>query len=113
MQRSPVFIPAIFFQLKRLMNEMEIMWEHAEDDVKQAYGRAHLEGQFTGLHKALETCSPTMKPVIDALEDALVNERPSVRYLVDGGRGLVDWYNVCSQLKSFMFFYYSIILFAE
>ncbi|XP_048728281.2 D-beta-hydroxybutyrate dehydrogenase, mitochondrial-like isoform X2 [Ostrea edulis] len=88
--------------LKRLMNEMEIMWEHAEDDVKQAYGRAHLEGQFTGLHKALETCSPTMKPVIDALEDALVNERPSVRYLVDGGRGLVDWYNLYARIHYYL-----------
>jgi hypothetical protein len=82
------------------MSEMEMMWELAEDDIKQAYGRTHLEGQFAGLHKALETCSPTMTPVLDALEDALVNEKPSVRYLVDGGRGIIDWYNVSTKLES-------------
>ena len=76
------------------MSEMEKMWESADEEVKEAYGREHLEEQFTGLHKAPQNCAQNMGPVLRALEDALTSETPAIRYLVDGGRGLIDWYNV-------------------
>lgn len=84
---------------------MEKMWESADEEVQEAYGRDHLEEQFTGLHSAPENCAPNMDPVLRALEDALTSETPAIRYLVDGGRGLIDWYNVSACQETFTFVY--------
>nr|XP_022329706.1 D-beta-hydroxybutyrate dehydrogenase, mitochondrial-like isoform X2 [Crassostrea virginica] len=88
--------------LERLMSEMEKMWESADEEVQEAYGREHLEEQFTGLHKASQNCAPNMGPVLRALEDALTSETPAIRYLVDGGRGLIDWYNLFGRMNYYL-----------
>lgn len=84
----------LFQKLKRLVDEMEVMWEGADAELREAYGREHLEEQRNGLYKAPENCALSLEPVLCALEDAIVSENPAIRYLVDGGRGLLDWHNV-------------------
>lgn len=73
---------------------MELMWDGADEEIREAYGREHLEEQRNGLYKAPENCALSLEPVLCALEDAIVSENPAIRYLVDGGRGLLDWHNV-------------------
>lgn len=70
------------------------MWKKADPEVKQVYGRKYLESQFSGLDRGADTSYRTTTPVIDAFVDAVTLENPSTRYLVDGGRGLVDKYCV-------------------
>lgn len=71
-----------------------MMWERANEEIREAYGREHLEEQLNGLYKAPQNCALSLEPVLRALEDAIVSENPATRYLVDGGRGLLDWHNV-------------------
>lgn len=81
---------------------MELMWDGADEEIREAYGREHLEEQRNGLYKAPENCALSLEPVLCALEDAIVSENPAIRYLVDGGRGLLDWHNV--SVKKIAFF---------
>lgn len=78
---------------------MELMWDGADEEIREAYGREHLEEQRNGLYKAPENCALSLEPVLCALEDAIVSENPATRYLVDGGRGLLDWHNVSVKKK--------------
>lgn len=78
---------------------MEMMWDGADEEIREAYGREHLEEQRNGLYKAPENCALSLEPVLRALEDAIVSENPAIRYLVDGGRGLLDWHNVSVYLE--------------
>lgn len=84
----------LFQKLKRLVEEMEMMWDGADEEIREAYGSEHLEEQRNGLYQAPENCALSLEPVLRALEDAIVSENPAIRYLVDGGRGLLDWHNV-------------------
>lgn len=91
-----------YLQLKRLQDDKETMWKKADPEVKQVYGRKYLESQFSGLDRAADTSYRTTAPVIDAFVDAVTLENPRTRYLVDGGRGLVDKYCV-GFLFSFLY----------
>lgn len=88
--------------LKRLHDDKELMWKKADPDVKQVYGRKYLESQFSGLDKAADTSYRTTAPVIDAFVDAVTLVNPKTRYLVDGGRGLVDKYCLYARLNSYL-----------
>lgn len=88
--------------LKRLVDEMEVMWEGADAEIREAYGREHLEEQRNGLYKAPENCALSLEPVLCALEDAIVSENPAIRYLVDGGRGLLDWHNWFGRIHYYL-----------
>lgn len=81
---------------------MELIWDGADEEIREVYGREHLEEQRNGLYKAPENCALSLEPVLCALEDAIVSENPAIRYLVDGGRGLLDWHNV--SVKKIAFF---------
>lgn len=74
---------------------MDRMWNQADPEVKQVYGRKYLESQFSSLDKAGDTSPCSVEPVIDAFIDAVTLENPKPRYLVDGGTGLIDKYCVC------------------
>ena len=80
------------------------MWEKASDEVKCAYGQEYFDAVFTGTKSAAKEAAKSVAPVIDAMEDAIVNVSPSIRYLVDGSIRLVDYNNVsrrsCSNFVS-------------
>ena len=79
------------------------MWDNASEDVRKTYGREYLDGMIETQEKSITGSALTTKPVIDALEDALVSDRPHTRYLVDGGEGWLDyhtvscWYDICKS----------------
>lgn len=61
------------------------MWESASDDAKHTYGRRYIDAELAKQTQRIGGGETSTKPVIDALEDAIVSERPHTRYLVDGG----------------------------
>ena len=76
---------------------MKEMWENASDEVKNAYGQEYFDAIFTGTKSAAKEAAKSMAPVIDAMEDAIMNVSPSLRYLVDGSIRLVDYNNVSER----------------
>ena len=77
-------------KVRRLESEMEEMWSHATDEVKETYGRHYFELPLVPLRQGLTgACSDTIL-VTDALEDALRSSRPYRRNVVGGGDTLYD-----------------------
>ena len=87
------------FQLSRLQREIESMWNDADEEVRNTYGREY----YDVLGKGLEECKPegclTVDPVNEAFVDAITAYNPQYRYLVKGGSGLFDVYYVSIKLK--------------
>ncbi|XP_053407090.1 D-beta-hydroxybutyrate dehydrogenase, mitochondrial-like [Mercenaria mercenaria] len=71
--------------LKRYREEADEMWQAASEDVRKTYGRKYIDAVIAKQEGVLTGSATTTKPVIDALEDAIVSTRPHTRYLVDGG----------------------------
>ena len=66
------------------------MWENASDDVKQTYGHGYLDKQLNRQKTSIAGSATSTRPVIDALVDGLISNRPQTRYLVDGGDSFID-----------------------
>ena len=75
-------------------NEINGFWDAASEDVKGAYGRAYIDALIQGVRGQGQTYAPTLNPVIEAMEDAVTNESPEERYLVDGSDKVLDKYCV-------------------
>ena len=84
---------SVFFQFllqyKRLLRDRDSMWEAADVEIKETYGKEYFFAQYERLAH-LTSSYPNCNPVSDAIEDALMNENPAARYLVAGGVGLYD-----------------------
>ena len=82
------------------------MWEAADTEVQATYGKDY----YDALYKAVEGCRPygypTLNPANEAFIDALTNENPQYRYLVDGAKAMVD--DVC--VSNLFIVFLSIIL---
>ncbi|XP_022308697.1 D-beta-hydroxybutyrate dehydrogenase, mitochondrial-like [Crassostrea virginica] len=74
---------------KRLLRDRDSMWEAADVEIKETYGKEYFFAQYERLAH-LTSSYPNCNPVSDAIEDALMNENPAARYLVAGGVGLYD-----------------------
>jgi hypothetical protein len=72
-------------QFDRYREEADEMWKTATEDVRKTYGRKYVDAEIAKQENAITGSALTSKPVIDALEDAIVSERPHTRYLVGGG----------------------------
>ena len=88
------YMSRFFIQLSWLDAQLKEMWEKASEEVKSAYGQDYFDAIFTGTKAAAKEAAKSVSPVIDAMEDAVVNVSPSIRYLVDGSIRLVDYNNV-------------------
>lgn len=88
------------FQLSQLQREIESMWNDADEEVRNTYGREY----YDVLGKGLEECKPegclTVDPVNEAFVDAITAYNPQYRYLVKEGSGLFDVYYVSIKLKT-------------
>lgn len=73
-----------------MRRDFDTMWAEAGEEVKEKYGKEYLDRLFEGAKGTSATSYPTLGPVLDALEDAVINQSPRVRYLVDGGKGFFD-----------------------
>ena len=87
---EPVSYVVHVFQFVRYKAEADEMWEHASDDVRQTYGREYLDSQIENQRNAVTSSANNTKPVIDALVDSLISDKPQTRYLVDGGNSFID-----------------------
>ena len=70
------------------------MWTHASDDVRVTYGRDYIDGMVRLKAGGSDSQSGTSQPVSDAIEDAMLSERPETSYLVDGVTSWIDIYAV-------------------
>lgn len=80
--------------------ECDVMWAEGSDEVKTYYG----EQYFYIPHELYlsSTTSPSAsspKPVLDAIEDTLLNFNPKPRYLIFGGKRYYDPYSVSISLS--------------
>lgn len=84
-----------------MRRDFDTMWAEAGEEVRETYGKEYLDRLFEGAKGTSVTSYPTLAPVLDALEDAVVNQNPRIRYLVDGGSGLMDEFCVSFGLLDF------------
>jgi hypothetical protein len=87
------------FQLSRLQREIESMWNDADEEVRNTYGREYYDVLSKGLEECKPEGCPTVDPVTEAFVDAITAFNPQYRYLVKGGSGLFDVYYVSIKLK--------------
>lgn len=84
------------------------MWEAADPEVKETYGKNYLFAQYERLAH-ITSSYHSCDPVSDAIEDALVNENPAARYLVAGGSGAYDdcvsYFHIYCNVCAFDTFY--------
>ena len=84
-----------------MRRDFDTMWAEAGEEVKETYGKEYLDRLFEGAKGTSATSYPTLGPVLDALEDAVINQSPRVRYLVDGGKGFFDVFCVSFCINVF------------
>ena len=92
----------MIFQCKSVKVFCDDMWSKASEEVKAVYGKNYFYLPYERMRKYGEKgAASSPKPVLDAIEDALLNIHPKPRYLVDGSCSLVDKYAVslCRNLK--------------
>ena len=73
-------------KLQRIKENCETMWSKASEEVKAVYGQDYFYLPYALNKKSgVAGSAQNPKPVLDAVEDALLNANPKSRYLVDGG----------------------------
>lgn len=72
-------------QFVRYAEEADEMWQAASDDVRATYGKRYMDAMLASQRASIKGGGSSTKPVIDALEDAIMSGRPETRYLIDGG----------------------------
>ncbi|XP_021353477.1 D-beta-hydroxybutyrate dehydrogenase, mitochondrial-like [Mizuhopecten yessoensis] len=90
-------------QLKRLRKEIDYMWEKASEEVRQTYGRSYFDAIYQGMER--ETSGGrqmSADPVMNAIEDSLINVTPQARYLVGGSFSLVDKLGILAKVYNFL-----------
>ncbi|XP_048762664.1 D-beta-hydroxybutyrate dehydrogenase, mitochondrial-like [Ostrea edulis] len=85
-----------------MKRDFNTMWTEAGEEVKETYGKEYLDRLFEGAKGTSATSYPTLAPVLNALEDAVINQNPKIRYLVDGGNGMIDVFCILARLYSFL-----------
>ncbi|KAK6170638.1 hypothetical protein SNE40_018988 [Patella caerulea] len=89
--------------VSRMRQECDEMWDKASHEVKTSYGRDYVEAQYSkNVDIAKKTTCTTLAPVVDAMENAVMNTNPSIRYLVDGSNQWYDYNNVLVRLKPYL-----------
>ncbi|XP_052811177.1 D-beta-hydroxybutyrate dehydrogenase, mitochondrial-like [Mya arenaria] len=81
---------------KRYEEELNEIWAAASPDVKVTYGRKYVDAYLAQQRASTSGGGLTTRPVVDALEDAVVSTRPHTRYMVDGG-----WFDPYAILARF------------
>lgn len=86
---------------QRYKQEADDMWDHASEDVRKTYGRKYLDAMLLRQRRSIGGSALSTKPVIDALEDALLSGRPHTRYVVDGG----TWWDPYTTLARYYYYF--------
>ncbi|KAK3089643.1 hypothetical protein FSP39_005284 [Pinctada imbricata] len=80
--------------LDGLKSDFETMWKEAGEDTKRIYPRDYLTRQYQSVVDSAATASKTIRPVIDAMESAVIAVNPQFRYHIDGGNSIIDYNSV-------------------
>ncbi|KAK3085459.1 hypothetical protein FSP39_003715, partial [Pinctada imbricata] len=81
--------------LDRIRKDFDRTWSGATQDIKDTYGREYMFAHVDRLEGNDEEGSDrNVVPVTDAFVDAIMNENPNTRYLIDGSPDWIDRYCV-------------------
>ena len=75
--------------------DIESMWSEASEEVQETYDKEYLYSLYEAGKSTAKTTYPTLAPVLNAMEDAVINVSPKYRYLIGGGNTFYDIYVVC------------------
>ncbi|GFO33237.1 D-beta-hydroxybutyrate dehydrogenase, mitochondrial [Plakobranchus ocellatus] len=89
------------FNMEKLENCFAEMRNNS-GDLLSAYGEDHLDKQLSQFTELSKSTASSLGKVIDSIEDAIGNEKPSSHYLVDGGNQLIDLGNVLVRCRQFI-----------
>ncbi|XP_069118095.1 D-beta-hydroxybutyrate dehydrogenase, mitochondrial-like isoform X2 [Argopecten irradians] len=88
-------------QMIRIRRELDHMWDQATEEVRQTYGRSYVDAIYKAL-KVDFSREMSADPVINAIEDSLVNVTPQPRYVVGGTFYVVDKLAVLARVYNFL-----------
>ena len=82
----------LYVQVEQMHAEIDKQWEEATPEVRELYGKEYFyRSMDVGPH---EHAGSSPDPVLDAIEDALINVSPQPRYIVPGSDLLIDRFAV-------------------
>lgn len=87
--------------LKLVEADLNEAWDAASPEVKEAYGRACIDGLLDAVRGAGEGGSTSLENIFKAMQDAVENENPKYRYLVHGVWP-VDKYCILARLNELL-----------
>ncbi|KAK3090629.1 hypothetical protein FSP39_013275 [Pinctada imbricata] len=87
---------------QQMEKDITSMWNEASNEVRNTYGQNYLHSLYEAGKSTAKTTYPTLIPVLDAMEDAIVNCSPRYRYLISGGNTLYDIYVVLARLNGIL-----------
>ena len=79
-----------FFQLNGLDISLENMWDSASEEVHQTYGRKYLDHLKKFIKDGIQSSHENTHPILEAMHHAIQNSAPKFRYLIGGGKFLID-----------------------
>ena len=81
--------------MDRMQRDHDNVWSQASEEVKTAYGKKYFDTHIERCKEAVGSVhNMSLEPVIAAFVDAITNENPKTRYLVDGICTWVDMHCV-------------------
>lgn len=86
----------LLLQLKAIKRDFDTMADKVSPEVQDVYNaKQYLEDLYKAVCGSSNSTYPGLKPVIDAMEDAVVSTHPKYRYLIGGSNSFYDVYCVC------------------
>jgi len=76
--------------------------ESADKEVVDSYGSKHIQTHYKELVELSKTSASNLQNVVLTMESAVINQRPSSSYLVNGGAQLIDTGNILVKLKTIL-----------
>lgn len=88
--------------LPGIRSEFDSMWENASEQVKQVYGKEFIESQYKAVTEITKTAPSSLAPVVDAIENTVMQRRIGSRYLIDGSNQVIDLPNVLLRWRPWL-----------
>ncbi|XP_052069777.1 D-beta-hydroxybutyrate dehydrogenase, mitochondrial-like isoform X2 [Mytilus californianus] len=89
--------------LKAIKRDFNAMAEKVSAEVQEVYNaKQYLEDLYKAVCGSSNSTYPGLKPVVDAMEDAVVSTHPKYRYLIDGSNSFYDVYCTFARLTPYL-----------
>ncbi|KAJ8303404.1 hypothetical protein KUTeg_019800 [Tegillarca granosa] len=89
-------------QIERLKAEVEEMWENATEEVRFTYGREYFNSMIKKQSEKGTGPWISPDPVLDAILDALLNQKPKARYLIGGAGWPIDFRTAIARVYRYL-----------